>query len=205
MSTTPNLPRLWHKYVDNTFFIQWAEHSQQFLHNINPIDHDIHFTIEAPYNNGSIAFLNTLVSPGPDNTILTSVYRKPMHTDQYLHWDSHHNLSAKYSVFNTLTHKARTVCTNMQLQHKEEEPIKSTLLRCKYPIKALNRLQIHSYHRHSITQAQNNNNHSTNHNSNNIYMAVPYTKRLTKASKVFEERWWSRFISNEATPSRSSW
>ena len=31
------------------------------------------------------------------------------HTDQYFHWDSHHSLSSKYSVFNTLTHRARTV------------------------------------------------------------------------------------------------
>ena len=26
---------------------------------------------------------------------------KPTHTDQYLQWDSHHHISAKYSVTNT--------------------------------------------------------------------------------------------------------
>ena len=45
------------------------------------------------------SFLDTLLSPGPDNTSLTTVYRKPTHTNQYQHWDSHHNVSAKYSVF----------------------------------------------------------------------------------------------------------
>ena len=39
-----------------------------------------------------------------------TVYQKPTHTDQYLQWDSHHSLSAKYSVMGTLTHRAKTVC-----------------------------------------------------------------------------------------------
>ena len=28
-----------------------------------------------------------------------------MHTDQYLEWDSHHNLTAKYSVLSTIGQK----------------------------------------------------------------------------------------------------
>ena len=57
-------------------------------------------------------FWDTLVSPGPDNTSLPTVNRKPAHTDQFLHWDSHHSVPAKYSVFNTLTCRARTVFAN---------------------------------------------------------------------------------------------
>ena len=39
-------------------------------------------------------------------------------------------LSAKYSVFNTLTHRARAFCGNTQLLHKEEEHIKGAILMC---------------------------------------------------------------------------
>ena len=46
----------------------------------------------------SIPFLDTVVSPGPDNLLLTTVYRKPTHIDQYLYWDSYHSLSTKYNV-----------------------------------------------------------------------------------------------------------
>ena len=40
-----------------------------------------------------------------------TVYRIPTHTDQHLHWESHNNLSVKYSMFNTLTHRATSVLT----------------------------------------------------------------------------------------------
>ena len=108
----PHPPRLWLRYEDDTFAIQKAEHSQQFLHHINSIDLHIQFTVGVPKNNGPIPFLDTLVTPGPNSRLLTSVYRKPTHQDQYFHWESHHNLSDKYSVFNTLAHRATTFCTN---------------------------------------------------------------------------------------------
>ena len=126
----------------------------------------------------------------PDNTLLTSEYKKT--TDHHLHWDRHHNLSAKYSVFNTLIHRAKTVYANIQLLHKDKEHIRSALLRCKYPIYALNRLQTSRNYRQSINQAQNNNNnHSTNNHNNaksnsnneNIYLVIPYTKGLSKRFK----------------------
>ena len=101
-----------------------AEHSQQFLQHINSIVPHIQFTTETPKSNGSIAFLDTAVSPGPDNTLLTTVYRESNHTYQYLH-----NVSAKYTIFNTLTHWGRTVCANPKLLHKDEEHIQGAFQR----------------------------------------------------------------------------
>ena len=109
---------------------------------MNSIDPHIQFTAETFKSGGSIPFQDALVSSGPDHTLLTTAYRKPTHTDQYLHQDSHHNLSALHSVCNTLTHRTRTVCTNQQLLHKEKEHIKGILQRCRHPNWALNRLNI---------------------------------------------------------------
>ena len=153
ISTAPYPPRPWVRYVEDTFVIQKAEHSQQFLQHITSIDPRMQLTAEVPNTNRAIPFLDTLVTPRPDSTLLTSVYRKPTHKDQYFHWDSHHNLSAKYSVVNTLTHRARPVCTNAQLLWKEDEHVRKALLRCKYSIWALNRLQINNNHKYSIAQA----------------------------------------------------
>ena len=124
-------------------------------------------------------------------TLLTSVYRKPTNTEQYLHCDIHHGLSAKYCVFNTLTHSARIFCAHAQLLQEEEEHIRSALTRYKYPIWALDRLQINSNHRHSSTQTHSNRNnhitntHDSNNNHNNTKMVVPYTKGLNKSFKHF--------------------
>ena len=49
-----------------------------------PLIPHIQLTVEVPNNNGPIPFLDTLVTPGPEYILLTSVYRKPTHTDQYL-------------------------------------------------------------------------------------------------------------------------
>ena len=77
---------------------------EKFLEHINKMDPHIHFTTEDARANESISFLDTLVMPKPDNSLITSVYRKPTHRDLYLQWDSHHNLAAKLSVINTVKH-----------------------------------------------------------------------------------------------------
>ena len=74
-------PRLWLRYANNTLIIQKATHSIQCLQHTNSIDLHIQFTQETPNTEGSIPFLDTLVSQGLDNTLLTEVYRKPTHID----------------------------------------------------------------------------------------------------------------------------
>ena len=60
----------------------------------------------------SMPVLGILVTAGLDNTLLTTAYRKPAYTDQYLYWYSHHNLPAKFHLFNTVIYRTRTVCSN---------------------------------------------------------------------------------------------
>ena len=98
-------------FVGDTFVTQQAEHCHQVLQHINSQDSIIQFTTEDPKEDGSIPFLETLVSLGPNNTLTTKMYHKPTHRDQYLHWDSNHFLAAKDSIYNSLTHRASIVCT----------------------------------------------------------------------------------------------
>ena len=84
LSTCPHPPSLWLRFVDDTFVIMKAEHSQPLLHHINSQDPHIQFTVEQPTQQVSLPFLDTLVTIEPDNTFSTTVYRKPTHTDQYL-------------------------------------------------------------------------------------------------------------------------
>ena len=64
--------------------------------------------------------LDTLVIPQPDGSLTTTVYRKPNQTDQYLHWDSYHSISAKYIVVSKLHHGVKAVgFTTQHLQIEE--------------------------------------------------------------------------------------
>ena len=127
--------------MDDTWVIQQNIHKQGFLEHINSIDLAIKFIVEGSQGNGGIPFLDTLVTPETDSSLSFTVYCKPTHTDQCLQWDSHHNLSAKYSVIGTLTHGAKTVCTKPELLQKELSHLREALVKCKYPPWAINRVQ----------------------------------------------------------------
>ena len=97
------------------------------------MDTSIKFTMEEVGPDGSIPLLDLLITHKADGTLTTKVYRKPTLTDQYLQWDSNHNLASKYSVINTLTHRARTLCSTLEFINKELEHLEEVLRGCKYP------------------------------------------------------------------------
>ena len=115
-------PRMWKRYVDDILVVTKTLHKKVFLEHLNSLDPHIQFTSETSREHGSIPFLDTLVMPQLENSLITTVYRKPTHTDLYLHWYSHNNLAARYSVINTLTQRAKTVCSNPQLLKEMQVP-----------------------------------------------------------------------------------
>ena len=82
-----------------------------------------------------------MVTPHTDNFLSITVYHKPNHTDHYLQWDSHYNLSTRYSIIGILTHRAKTVCTRLELFQKELQHFRKALVKCKYPHWAINMVQ----------------------------------------------------------------
>ena len=137
--------------------------------------------MEVSDQEGALPFLDTLVSPHPNNTLITTLYRKPTHTNQYLHWDSNHFIPGKNSVFNTLAHRAKVVSTNQQELQNEMEHIRKTLQACSFPPWALNMPHNKFNCKHNIHNRQtstdnqpsyNNNNCGTNNNSNNKNISI---------------------------------
>ena len=141
ISTAPHLPSMWRRFVDDTFVVIQKTQKDCFIENINSIDDKIQFTMEDCRSDGSMPFLDTQVTPRSDGSLNTTVYRKPTHIDLYLQWDSHHTIAAKYSVVNTLHHRARAVCSNQQLV-EEEDHLQKVLTENKYPMWALNRVKM---------------------------------------------------------------
>ena len=127
--------------MDDTFVIQKEVNKHDFLQHIDSVDPAIRFTVEDNKEDGSIPFLNTIVKSEADGSLSITVYRKPTHTDQYLQWDSHHHLSAKFSVINTLSHRAKTVCSSPALLQQEMDHLIKALTQCKYPKWVLDKVE----------------------------------------------------------------
>ena len=141
LSSAPHTPSLWKRFVDDTFVVIKSAHKEEFFNHINSIEEGIQFTAENTRADGSVPFLDTLVTPQADGSLLTTVYRKPTHTNQYLQWDSYHAISAKYNVISTLFHRAKEVCSTKQQLDEEHEPQQKVLTTWKYSRWTLNRMK----------------------------------------------------------------
>ena len=182
--TSPTPPSLWKRFVDDTFTIIKKEDRSSFLQHLSSIHQNIKFTCEEVRDDGSMPFLDILVTLKEDGSLSTSVFRKPTHTDLYLQWDSHHTISSKYSVAGTLYHRAKTICSDQQLQKKEEDHLCQALQKCRYPIWAINRARIKSQNPTGRTNSNNNNQTGQKKTINkNIYMVVPYQQGLSERFK----------------------
>ena len=125
--------QVWKRYVDDTFVIQEERYKNEFFQHINSLEDNIKFTTETNKADGSMPFLDTLVTPRSDGSLETKVYRKPTHTNQYLQWDSHHAINNKYSVISTLLHRAKNICSNKELLEEDQTNIQKALTAYKYP------------------------------------------------------------------------
>ena len=182
--TSPTPPSLWKRFVDDTFTIIKKEDRSSILQHLNSIHQNMKFTCEEVRDDGSMPFLDILVTPKEDGSLSTSVFRKPTHTDLYLQWNSHHTISSKYSVAGTQYHRAKTVCSEPQLQKKEEDHLCQALQKCMYPIWAINRARIKSKNPARRTNRNNNNQTGQKKTINkNIYMVVQYQQGLSERFK----------------------
>ena len=77
-------------------------------------------------SNGELAFIDTLLKRD-NGKIAVLVYRKPTHTDQYLHYSSHHQTSCKESAVSSLLNRAYSIITNKDDLTKENARIKQVL------------------------------------------------------------------------------
>jgi hypothetical protein len=138
-------PRLWKRYVDDTFTIMNKAESSEFTTHLNSLDADIKWTTESEelVNYGDktirqIAFLDSMVVTDEQGTLTTKVYRKNTHTDQYLNFASNHPIEHKRGVIRTLKHRAEGIVSDDQERDKEVTHIKTVLKVNGYPDWLLN-------------------------------------------------------------------
>ena len=133
INVSPQPPYLWKIFMDDTFIIFKSSQKTSFLEHMNSIDHHIQFTSKESKPDGSMPFLDILITPKEDGSLSTTVYRKPTNTDLYLQWDSSHTVSSKYSIVGTLHHRAQIICSSPSCCSKRKKHLQQALTRCKYP------------------------------------------------------------------------
>ena len=110
LETTPMKPDIWLRYVDDTFVL-WP-HSRSdlnsFLDHLNSLRPSIQFTMEIE-DKRKLPLLDVEVTRDAESGIFQmAVYRKPTHTDRYLHYESYHpaheDRSHSHSTPEILTH-----------------------------------------------------------------------------------------------------
>ena len=125
-------PRVWFRYVDDTFVICHSDEVGIIHEAINKTFSSINFTIEEE-KNGALPFLDTLVARDPKGALKVTVYRKPTHTDRYLDFNSCHPMEHKRSVVHTLSKRARELPSTFEDKMSEVDHLQSVLRANGYP------------------------------------------------------------------------
>ncbi|XP_068735165.1 uncharacterized protein [Montipora capricornis] len=132
-------PRIWKRYVDDTFTKLDRGNVDSFLQHLNNQQPSIRFAMETE-NDFKLAFLDTAVSREPDGRLTTSVYRKPTHTDQYLSYDSQHPQSVKRGIVKCLYERTKRLVTKPSVVSKEKKHLSSVLVSNGYPLSFLQKI-----------------------------------------------------------------
>ena len=125
ISTALHSRKGWKLFVDDVYFFLKCTHWQKFFHCIDSIHENINFTMEEV----SIRELVILEKIMKENNrkIFALEYKKPPHTDQCLHYNSHHQTSWKESIVSSFFNKSHSIFTNKDDLYKENGRIKHVL------------------------------------------------------------------------------
>ena len=112
IASTEHKLSLWLRCVNDIFSI-WLHGDCElvkFIKHFNTQRPSITFTIEKE-NIGKLPFLDILIDRNNDK-ITTTVYRKPTHTGQYLHYISNHPKNTEQVIVNSVQNRSTVICSN---------------------------------------------------------------------------------------------
>ena len=152
ITTALHPPKCWKRFVDDVYSILKRTNLENFLHQINNLHRNFKFTMEGE-SNGELAFLDTLLKRN-NGEISALVYRKPRHTEKYLHYSSHHQASCKESALPSFFNRAYSIITNKDDLHKENARIKPVLMENGNQESIINKIIRRITNNHSLPQSQ---------------------------------------------------
>ena len=119
-------PGVCFRYVDDTFVIFGSElECDRFHVNLNQLHPALNLMVEKEQNN-SLNFLDVSVKKGGTG-FLTSIYRKPTFTGQYIRWNSFSPKDRRINIIKTFVHRALMICSKTKLD-SELDTVKQLLI-----------------------------------------------------------------------------
>ena len=119
-------PVIYKRYVDNIFVLfSSKEHLQLFVDYMNKQHKCLKFTSEAE-NDNSFSFLDIKITRH-NQQFKTSVYRKPIFSGLFTHYESYMDQTYKKSLIDTLLFHCFSICYEHILFHLEVENLKEVL------------------------------------------------------------------------------
>ena len=119
--TLEDQPCFWYRFIDDiiTAWPHGEEKFKEFLTKLNGLEESINLTSEWEVTNdtgvATLPFLDVLIHRTPDE-VTFSVYRKPTHSNAYIHYFSHHAPAVKKGVLSGLFLRALRICSKPHLQ-----------------------------------------------------------------------------------------
>lgn len=176
MAALTTLPKLWFRFVDDTFSIVKRRAVREILNQLNALDSNIQFTMELE-DNGCLPFLDTTVKRLHDGKLETTVYRKATHTERYLSFSSHHPRNSKCNVVDTLLTRATTIVSDSTKQQSEIDHVKTVLTANGYPAPFIRQRELRLQRKPAQPPAAN----TRRQNQPKITAVIPFVDGTTQA------------------------
>ena len=129
-------PLYYRRYVDDTFLLfRDPLHIPKFQEYLNNKHKNIKFTVEHE-NEGKLPFLDVMLTRS-DNTISTSIYRKPTFKGLGINFLSFFPDQFKYNAIKTLLYRCFHLCSNWQYIHMEFDFLTKYFQNNKFPLNIL--------------------------------------------------------------------
>ena len=126
----PNYPKLYLRYVDDTFCLfECKSHYEHFLDILNSLHPNLNFTVEVASN--SMPFLDVCIRIEND-MFQTSVYRKSTHTNVFLNYHAVAPSAWKKGLVFCLLHRAKLICSSVSLFWEEVDKLRVMFSRNGY-------------------------------------------------------------------------
>ena len=209
LSTAPNPPKFWGRYVDDTFVIHKEANKQSFLQHINIVDPAIRFTVEDNKEGWLHPLFGQLLENQRLMVLCPSLYTGNLHIQTSI-----------YSGTVTITSQPSSVsskpspiglpqwCSNPELLQKEKQHLRKALTKCNYPKWALDKVEKRL--NRSTRQVNDGGNNPaqawpTMEVQSKGHIVIPYTQGLCESIKRSVVDMASKLTSRVAKPSKTFW